>query len=198
MSTPEKDAEAIIEPILTAWRGKLYNSLLTHTYRAYIQGLAQMTRYAGLPFEGPPMREAIEYAQKRAAILVKQIDDDTRTQLANVIADGIKNKRGIPGLTQDIQKVMKDMSGVRSELIARTETNTALSDGSFSRMKGIGVNGKSWLTVGDDKVRPEHVANEKAGIIPIDQPFPDGSMHPPGTNPFNCRCVMVPQMLPEK
>jgi hypothetical protein len=45
---------------------------------------------------------------------------------------------------------------------------------------------RTWITVGDDRVRPEHVAmnGRQAGF---NQPFPNGELEP-GESTYNCRC----------
>ncbi len=205
MPTPEQEAKDLIDPILAAFRTRLQATILQHAVTGYINGSAQMISYGktilkGRPivYEGPPMQQAIDYANKRAARMVTQINAETRDRLAKTIADGIKNKRGIDGLARDIRTQFSDMTKNRSLLIARTETNESLSAGSFERGKAMGVTGKRWLTVGDHNVRDAHRENEAAGVIPWDEPFPDGSMAPPGNDPFNCRCVLVPVMLEEQ
>jgi len=206
----ESDADDILEPILATFKARLQSIIQDHAIIAYLQGAAQMVEFGRtlttdrpIYFEGPPMQQAIRYAEKRAAQMVTKIDQETKDVLRKIITDGIKNKRGIDGLARDLRNQFRDWRRIsempvsRSRLIARTETNYALSTGSFERGKEMGVTGKSWLTFRDDKVRPEHLANEAVGVIPYDQSFPDGSMHPPGANPFNCRCVLLPAMLPE-
>ncbi len=191
-----------LNPLLNAFQADLLYRVNSHTAAIYLAGSTQMTSYGktkqlGKPiyYEGPPMRQAVEWAEKHCAELVTRMNEETKTRLAQVISDGIQNKRGIEGLARDIRKEFDDMSKTRSKLIAQTETNTALSTGSFDRMKAMGVTGKQWITVGDSKVRPAHQRNEEAGVIPIDQPFPDGSMIVPGVDPFGCRCTLSPAML---
>jgi len=198
------DIDDVIEPVLMVFRTQLRARLLSHAVTCYLNGSAQMTSFGhtlkGIPitFEGPPMQDAINFANKHAARLVKEIDTETRDRLAKTISDAIKEKRGVDGLARDIRNEFDDMGKVRSKLIARTETNTSLSKGSFDRAKDMGVTGKSWLTVGDGKVRPSHQQNEAAGVIPIDEKFPSGDLHPPGVDGFNCRCVTVFSMLEEE
>ncbi len=204
MPSPKEEAADIMEPILMTFRNRLQAIIAGHAVSAYLKGSAEMVSFGktlkglDIVFEGPPMKQAIDYANKYAARMVKDMDAETKDRLAKVIGDAIKNKRGIDGLARDIRHEFDDMTKVRSQLIARTETNEALSSGSFERGKAMGVTGKSWLTVGDDKVRPEHRRNEAAGVIPYDQPFPSGDMFPPGVNGFNCRCTLSPSMLPEQ
>ena len=150
---------------------------------------------AGVPiaFEGPPISQAIDWATRHGATLVTQMDEETKKQLAKVISDGIENKRGIPGLARDIRKQFTDMSRVRSELIARTETATSLSQASLDRMGDMGIEGKEWITVGDDRVSDECSGNEAEGVIPVNQAFSSGAMAPP-EHP-DCRCSLAPSIL---
>ncbi|MBT9139061.1 MAG: hypothetical protein DDT31_01641 [Syntrophomonadaceae bacterium] len=125
--------------------------------------------------------------------MVTKIDEVTRERLREVITNGIKNKRGIPGLARDIRKEFSDMSKYRSQLIAKTETAEALGKAFEDRSRAMGVTGKEWIDSGDGKVSDGCLANAAARVIPIDEPFPSGDMrHPrfPG-----CRCAVIPVMI---
>ena len=43
-------------------------------------------------------------------------------------------------------------------------------------MKDMGIQGKEWVTVGDDRVSDECQANEDQGVIPVNQAFTSGAM----------------------
>jgi hypothetical protein len=45
---------------------------------------------------------------------------------------------------------------------------------------------KEWITVGDSRVRPDHV-EMRGEVAPFDQPFSNGQMIP-GESEWNCRC----------
>jgi SPP1 gp7 family putative phage head morphogenesis protein len=203
MPSPEKEAEEILDPILVTFRTRLQAALLNHAVTAYLRGSAQMVEYGRtlttdrpIYFEGPPMQQAINYANKHTAQLVTKMDVETKDRLAHVIGKAIKDKRGVDGLARDIRREFQDMTKYRSQLISRTETADALSQGSYERMKGIGATGKQWITVGDDKVAPECLGNEAEGIVPLDHVFSGGVSRPP-QHP-NCRCTIAPAMLPSK
>jgi len=122
------------------------------------------------------------------------MNEETKRRLAHTIGEGIKNKRGIPGLARDIKKEFGDMTRYRSQLIARTETSNALSQASLDRMQDMDIEGKEWVWPGTsdcDICRD----NEAAGIIPVDQAFPSGDMAPPA-HP-NCECSLAPARLPK-
>ena len=149
-------------------------------------------------YEGPPMVEAIKYAQKRGAQMAAkyELTPSTGERIAQIVSDGIKNKRGIPGISRDIRGDFPDISKARADNIAQTETATALSKASLDRMQDMGIDGKEWVTAGDDRVCEICLDNQAAGVIPIDKVFPSGHMHPPGCE--NCRCALAPAMLNRK
>ena len=86
------------------------------------------------------------------------------------------------------------MTKHRSELIARTETASALSAASLDTMADMGIDGKEWVTVGDDNVTDDCLGNEAEGVIPVNQAFSGGTMAPP-QHP-DCRCTVAPSKLP--
>jgi SPP1 gp7 family putative phage head morphogenesis protein len=199
MSLPA-DINDFLDPILATFNDELQLKIQGYLVTAYLRGSAQMTSWGrtkleGKPllFEGPPMQEAIEYANKHCATLVKGLNQETRERLAKVISDGIKDKRGIDGLARDLRKEFDGMSKYRSQVIARNETATALEQSFYDRGKAMGITGKEWVTAGDDRVSELCLANEAAGVIPFNQPFPSGHMTPPGH--IQCRCACAPVML---
>lgn len=195
------DISDALEPLLSTFRTKLQADVAGHLVTTYVSGSAEMISYGktklGVPiaYEGPPISQAIDWAEKQGARLVTQMDGETKRRLAKVVSDGIANKRGVPGLARDIRKTFDHMGKYRSQLIARTETANALSQASLGRMKDMGVDGKEWVTVGDDRVSVECQGNEAEGVIPVNQAFSGGVMAPP-QHPA-CRCVVAPARLPK-
>jgi len=188
------------DPILRAFARELTSTVQGHLVTAYLRGSAEMLEWGrtvttDMPIyhEGPPMQQAMTYAQKRAALLVKGLNDETREQMRGIIQYAIKQKRGVPGLSRDLRNQMKNMSKIRSKVIARTETADALESAFMDRAHDMGVTGKEWVITdtGDWDCMCEENAN--AGVIPIDKPFPSGDMSPPA-HP-NCRCALAPVML---
>jgi len=207
------DIGPIIDQVLAHFSTNIeaeIEGLLTETY---ISGQAEMISYGktklGIPiaYEGPPISKAIDWARSHVskAKLVDGLNVETRKQISNVIADGIKNKRGIPGIKSDIRHKFNwmargapsDIKGLtlasRAELIARTETANALSAASLDSMADMGIEGKEWITAGDDRVSEECEGNENEGVIPVGQTFSGGVMAPP-QHP-DCRCVIAPSRL---
>lgn len=207
------EIDDVLEPIVRVLSASIETTIEGHLVRAYIQGDRELMTWgmtkSGLPiaYEGPPVEGAINWAKEHIskAKLVDGINAETKKQLAQVISDGIKNKRGIPGLKSDIRHKLgwmargapSEIKGLtlasRAEMIARTETASALSQASLDRMEAMGVDGKEWVTVGDDQVSIECQGNEAEGVIPIDQTFSGGVMGPP-QHP-RCRCAIAPARL---
>jgi len=195
----EKDVANILDPILATLDKKLKASVAGELAEIHISGTAEMVTWGktkgGIPiaYEGPPIQGAIDWAGKHGAELVTQMAEETKRRLAHTIGEGIANKRGIPGLARDIRNTFGDMTKYRSELIARTETANALSQASLDSMEDMGIDGKEWVTAGDDLVSDECLGNEAEGIIPYNQVFSGGVMAPP-QHP-DCRCTIAPARL---
>jgi len=194
-----KDIESTLNPLLSTFDDTLTTMFEGQLSETYISGQAEMISYGktklGIPiaYEGPPISQAVNWAGKHSATLVKGLDDVTRERLARTISNGIANKRGIPGLSRDIKNTFGDMSKYRSELIARTETANALSTASLDSMADMGIEGKQWITAGDSDVSDECMGNEAEGVIPVGQTFSGGVSAPP-QHP-DCRCVVAPARL---
>jgi SPP1 gp7 family putative phage head morphogenesis protein len=88
-------------------------------------------------------------------------------------------------LKQEFGRVLKDMTDARLETIVRTETNRAINDVEEQLAQLDGKRWKTWVTVGDDRVREEHMAMDGL-TIPINESFPIGVVYPP--EGANCRC----------
>lgn len=191
------DINDFIDPILRTFENSLTTRLNGYLVTAYLRGSAEMLEWGRtkttdmrIYYEGPPMRQAMTYAQKRAALLVKGINDETREQMRGIIEYAIKEKRGVPGLSRDLRNQISNMSKVRAKMIARTETCDALESAFMDRAKDMKVTGKEWIVTDPCPICEE---NGNAGVIPIDRPFPSGDMRPPA-HP-NCRCALAPVML---
>jgi len=187
--TLHDDVSEFIDPILAAFSDSFQVKANGYMAMVYLEGSAQMiswgrTTLEGKPilYEGPPMQQAINYANKRAAKLVTEMDEETKKRLAKVIGDAIENKRGIPGLARDIRKEFADMTKYRSKLIATTETRGALFHASQDRMEDMGVTGKEWVlgAGGQEGNCPDCQANAGAGSIPVGDefPIPQYDIHP--------------------
>ena len=191
------EARDVLDPLLATFSSDLSFRLNGFMVTAYLRGSAEMitwgTTRGGIPiaYEGPPIEQAITYAGEHCATLVTQMDVETKRRLAQVVSEGIKNKRGVPGLARDIRGEFRHMRRYRSEMIARTETNDALSQAFMDRAHDMKIEGKEWVVAGGPcEICAE---NEAEGVVPIDQIFSSGHERPPA-HP-NCRCALAPARL---
>jgi len=177
------DINDFIDPILRTFESQLSARLNGHLVTAYLKGSAEMvewgrTKTTDMPIyhEGPPMQQAMTYAQKHTATLVKGLNDETREQMRQVIENAIKEKRGVDGLSRDLRKAFGDMSRTRAEVISRTETADALESAFMDRAKDMKITGKEWIVTDPCPICEE---NGNAGVSPLNDAFPRGDMRPP-------------------
>jgi SPP1 gp7 family putative phage head morphogenesis protein len=196
--SPLFEGEEFLDPLLSAFRSDLLYRMNGHIASVYIAGSAQMiswgkTKLAELPivYEGPPIRQAIEYAEKRCAELVTKMDEETKSKLAQIISDGINDKRGVDGLARDIRNEFADMSKTRAEMIARTETADALEQSFMDRSKDMGIEYKEWIVNNPCPICEE---NGNEGVVPLAHEFSSGHVRPPA-HP-RCVCALAPARLP--
>lgn len=185
------ETDDMLSPFIRVVTASYFTRLNGRLAMIYIAGSVQMFEWAGVPYEGPPMQTAINYASKRAGWLIKNMDQETVSRLGRVISDGIAHKRGVPGITSDLRKTFTDMSKYRAETIARTETADALGEAFMDRAKDMLIEGKEWIWPGGKCGICG--ANEGDGVIPIDASFTSGHQRPPA-HP-NCRCALAPARL---
>lgn len=127
----------------------------------------------------------------RVEFFTNSIMDTTFDILKAKIVDGVKNGDGVDVIAKSIREYFDDMSKSRAKTIAQTETNFVLSKSTNDAYtQSPVVTGKEWLTVGDDRVREEHVENDGV-IVAKGQAFPSGEMYP-AEHSVNCRCALLP------
>lgn len=198
MTAVTDGVDAIMDPILAVFQDQFNTDIEGRAVTAYLRGSAEMIAWGkanlpgvALPFEGPPIQQAIDYAQKRGAELVTGMNGETKRRLGQVVSDGIKNKRGVDGLARDIRGAFDDMARDRSKTIARTETADALEQAFMDRSNDLGVTGKEWIPIAP--LDEDCLDNAAAGVIKINATFPSGHERPPA-HP-NCVCALAPVMI---
>ncbi len=138
--------------------------------------------------------EVTDWARLNAATHVTAINETTKKELANTIANAMgQEQRGVADVAKAIEEKFAEMSGPRSELIATTEMNFAMSQGTVDRGMSMGAKRKKWITVGDSRVdqkvcAPNEAQSGEKGIS-IALFFDSGHGQPPG-HP-RCRCAIA-------
>ena len=130
----------------------------------------------GLDKLGPSGQAAADWAAQHTGELIKGIDSTTVDKIADAVMNGIEQRLGIPGTGRLIRNTLSDMSVYRSESIATTEMNNAMSTAALDKMRRIGVQYKQ-LILADDacEICQE---NADADPIPVDEAYPSGDLGP--------------------
>lgn len=153
---------------------------------------------------------AAAYLKTYGALLVKQINETTMSDIRTTVTYGLENGWSYTKTAKSLQERFKGYYepgswwnfdsprpqghiASRAHLVAVTESGNAYEVGNYVVVKDLAAAGiqmeKKWSTMGDDKVSDECRKNGedgKDGWIPEDQAHSSGDMHPlrfPG-----CRC----------
>ncbi len=126
----------------------------------------------------------LDSIEKRADLFSDSIINTSREQLIREFTESFENKESRAELVKRIEGLYQDISKGRAEVIARTEVHAAVQNSTLETYKQAGMPTKIWVTVGDERVRPEHeeIDGEE---VPIDGVFSNGLETP--SEP-NCRC----------
>jgi SPP1 gp7 family putative phage head morphogenesis protein len=135
---------------------------------------------------------AVQYVKDRGLRQIARINETTRDSLRVILSDAVDNGWSYDKTAREIRRRYTDMSRTRARNIAIFETGDAYEAGNNIVAKELQSAGlvmqKQWLNVGDDRVRPDHVANAAEEWIDIDDAFQSGHDRPP-TDP-RCRCTL--------
>jgi hypothetical protein len=192
----EDDIDEFLTPVIRVLSASIKATIESYLVRAYIAGDKELVFWGmtkgGIPiaYEGPPIDEAIKWAAEHCAQLVTKMDIETKSRLAQVVAEAIQNKNGIPSLAKNILNEFENMTKYRSQMIARTETCSALEQSFLDRAAAMGIEGKEWVTFDPCDIC---AANGDEGIVPLDHTFSSGDDAPPA-HP-QCRCALAPARL---
>ena len=193
-------------------RAKLVTILTNHNRKLFALGGATALQSMGFPaiakFSRMKAAEPLVFELTDEEVL-GQLDGAAIAHGRGITADTIKDARaiirevvfGAGESAFEAGEVLRDTAGIvsyRAERIALTEAQSAFSSAQYETYRRSGVGGKSWLTVGDHKVRTEHTRNERQGIIPMNATFSSAQLHPGDPGPrvlhVHCRCSLLPDL----
>ncbi len=153
-----------------------------------------------------------EILKERGLSMFKNISKTSTEKVMAAIERGVKNNKTVDEITADIKSSLSDADslGGRAEMIARTETLTAVSMGQAAAMRDaaeiIPNLKKMWITAGDERVRgnpsglyPKALDNHfelHGDVVDVDEEFENGLAFPrdPKGEPhqvINCRCAWI-------
>lgn len=128
---------------------------------------------------------------------INRVVGDVMSNLAQSYKDGL----GIDDAAVELRKVFQAMQDYELRRVARTEINSFQNEGAYLTEKELGVRYHMWYTAEDERVRSEHV-DLHGEIVPVGEPFSNGLYHPGDRAGdikewINCRCRLVPFLMPE-
>lgn len=128
----------------------------------------------------------LERATDHAAKLIKGLNDTTRDRIATSIKTSLQLGESVNEASERLSDVIDDP--VRAELIARTESVTAYSEGTQAFGEESGAISKSWELSGDPCEVCQGIYDDN-GTVGLDEDFADGIDTPPA-HP-RCACILV-------
>lgn len=125
---------------------------------------------------------------------IKDIQGTTGDSLKTLMTTALDEGWSYSQTGKEIQKLYDEpISRDRAQRIASFESGQAYEAGNRAFADTLSDDGvemeEMWMTSHDDKVRPEHAANEAEGWVELGHVFSSGDTEPP-TDP-GCRCFMI-------
>lgn len=182
----EREAKKLLALLLPLWK------------QSYIDGENVSKTVYGLNVARPDFASA---AKVNGARRIKGIEDATRRNIAEIIANGFTNGRSQAELADAIMVEM-NTTKARANLIARQETTTAIATGEFDMMCAAGAKTKTWRHTPQENPRdgshgqPNHVALD-GETVAINERFSNGLRFPRDPEDgraeevINCRCYLT-------
>lgn len=174
--------KAEVNNLIVTWLAKKWTDLKT-TYNSFFEsGKDEFTEFflwAGLVGGQAAMdklsieiqfnlenEDVTAYLQNRANMIIFSVDNTTKEKIAQVIEDGRSRNLTNYEIGQEINKKVKSLGPVRSEMIAQTELANAVNAVEYEAYKRNGVKELRWVTVLDERVCPtcEPLHNQVVGM----------------------------------
>jgi hypothetical protein len=133
-------------------------------------------------------------AERPGVPLPQRIIDDVRA----AVQEGIRAGEGTTGIAERVMSAFTPYKTWEAERIARTETLASVSVAEFETAKAADViQTKTWLTVGDDRVRDTHAelegftTSKEEDFVVGGYPAPMPRMTGVPEEDINCRCEVL-------
>ena len=139
----------------------------------------------------PYLQEEVALFTRQNVRLIRALREQEMNQVETILAQGIPAGRTNAQLAADLRK-RAGITDRRARLIARDQASKFNGRLTQLRQQEAGVESYTWVTAGDERVRPTHMANDRK-IFRWDDP-PAETGHP--GNDVNCRCVAIPVFDP--
>ncbi len=200
------DDQALIRRVTNALESQIIVDALTPSIIATVESFGE-TIVSSIGTGSFHMEDPIitEFIGTRSGNRIRSlVDNTTRKQLRNTLAQGLEQGELIDDLTKRVNKVFDTATSNRSKMIARTETVRAANFGSQEGMIQAGVENKEWLSSRDGNVRDAHQPSVGLDgmVVPVRANFKSPVTGAQGPHPgelglaeedINCRCTTVPK-----
>lgn len=148
-------------------------------------------------------QRALEFARRLAGEKIVGIEQTTIEAVRGVISEAVEAGLTIPQTARKLAELYDDFKGLRSEVIARTETASSMGWGKYNAARessarlGMTLQ-REWVSVLDGRTRPTHAAadGQQVGLHQFYSVGGFAMKHPgdpnaPASELINCRCTEV-------
>jgi len=144
-----------------------------------------------------------KWLSSRMEMFSEEVAGTTFDDIRAVLRQGFSDGKPLSVIADTLRETFDSYDKYRAPLIARTETIAASNKADLLAIRQAGIEEKvvkSWLTAGDENVRPSHVkaGQQYADGIPIEEMFRvgDDEMDAPGnggdpSENVGCRCTVL-------
>jgi SPP1 gp7 family putative phage head morphogenesis protein len=190
-----------------------WKTVLTRNYQGAMEAFGQRVFRSMKSITGPDEIKAGQtkyeeflkkWIEEHVGEQIDLIDDTTKDEILEAIRDAqletYDEGEGARSLSEKIQEIYDGFTESRAMTIARTEMGVAANTALNAAAKSTGIPGlqKEWVSVNDDRTRPDHV-DANGQVVPMDGKFKVGGVeldYPcdpsgPPDEIINCRCAQV-------
>lgn len=130
------------------------------------QALAELAVGIAFDLENPRARALLALRAQEMKTVAQTAQDRCRTALA----EGLANGETIEQLTDRVMEWSATGQEYHAENVARTETGICMNEAAREGYREAGATGFEWLSIVDDRSRPEH-AEMDGTVIGLDEKF---------------------------
>lgn len=196
--TAQLEGENQIEIVLTKY-ARLTYMVYKHLYMKYIKKNIQKD------FGSDIDTYIAQYIKEHLGSKISYINDTTLDDVKKVFKKATEDEDiSRTSIAKALNSEIKQISKSRAKIIATTETHNAMGTAQFKQANALQEElnepvYKIWIASEDSRTRPDHVAAQAQGLIPLNKPFRVGNtylMYPgdpngPAEQVINCRCKML-------
>lgn len=179
-----RDVDALAQPIASQMVRGVDSKSKRRFYKA-------MKKAVGIDLFGALAEEGVTdvIAQKTAenVELIQSIPDEYFKKLMNIVGQGTTTGEPAQSMIDAIFSLGESTYN-RAKLIARDQTQKVNAAITQTRQESLGITKYRWRTVGDERVRTEHIHNN-GKIFEWSKP-PKNTGHP--GHDIQCRCIAEP------